>query len=381
MRGRRSCIRFAGVVLAWLALAGHAAAERESFELRVPLAPAPVASEGRVRLFYELHLTNFSREPLVPVAIDVRGDDDLPLASYTGTTLAARLGPAVPVAGATDSTAIAPGARKVLYLELDLAPDAVPARLHHRVSYRVDGTDAIAHADGGGVAPDPRPAPVLGPPLRGGPWAAVFDPAWPRGHRRVFYAVEGRATLPGRFAIDLVKLDADGRLATGDADVVRNAHAHGEAVLAVADATVAAVRGDYPEAARISQNGRHPLSAGSGNYVVLALGDGRHAVYEHLRPGSLKVEAGRRVRRGEVIGEVGYSGSGNWPHLHFHVADAASLLGAEGLPFAFEGFSVLGRYADIEALGERPWTPRADPATAVRRHERPADNSVLRFPD
>ncbi|WP_202840988.1 M23 family metallopeptidase [Luteimonas saliphila] len=381
MRGRRSGIRFAGVLLAWLALIGHAAAERESFELRVPLAPAPAASEGRVRLFYELHLTNFSREPLRPVAIDVRGEDDLVLATFTGTALAARLAPAVPTAGTTDSTVIAPGARKVLYLELDLAPDAVPSRLHHRVAYRVEGAEALSHIEGAKVAPDPRPAPVLGPPLRGGPWAAVFDPAWPRGHRRVFYAVEGRATLPGRFAIDLVKLDAHGRLAAGDADLVRNAHAHGEPVLAVADATVVAMRGDYPEAARISQNGRHPLTAGSGNYVVLALGEGRHAIYEHLRPGSVRVAAGQRVRRGEVIGEVGYSGSGNWPHLHFHVADDASLLGGDGLPFAFEGFSVLGRYTDIEALGARPWTPHADPDTVVRRHERPADNSVLRFPD
>src|SRR5690606_34073041 len=116
------------------------------------------ASEGRARLFYELHLTNFSREPLLPVAIDVRGEDDLALASYTGTTLAARLAPAVPNAGTTDSTASAPGARKVLYLERDLAPAAVPARLHHRVAYRVGGAEAIVHVDGGEVAPDPRPA-------------------------------------------------------------------------------------------------------------------------------------------------------------------------------------------------------------------------------
>src|SRR5690606_27587092 len=113
-----------------------------------------------------------------------------------------------------------------------------------------------------------------------------FDPGWERGHRRVFYAVEGRATLPGRLAIDFVKLDGGGRIAEGDPDVIRGAYGYGEPVLAVADAVVAAVRDGYPEAGRVSENGQHPLSKGSGNYVVLDLGDGRDAVYEHLRPGS-----------------------------------------------------------------------------------------------
>lgn len=367
------------VLLAVAALRPAPAAEpeRESFDLRVPVAPAPVRSQGRMRLFHELHLASFAREPLVVERVEVQGDGTV-LASYAGDALGHRLVPAVPAAEPGEARVVAPGAVRVLHVELELAPAAVPSALRHVVTYSVPGEDTQAQVVGGAVPVQADGALVLGAPLRGGPWAAVFDPAWARGHRRVHYAVEGRATLPGRFALDLVKLDAQGRIAAGDPDVIRNAHGYGEPVLAVADAAVVALRSDYPEAERISGNGRHPLSAGSGNYVVLALGDGGYAFYEHLRPGSVRVSVGQRVRRGEVLGEVGLSGSGGWPHLHFHVADGPSLLGAEGLPFAFESFELLGRYADFERLGRASWAPEG---AGARRAERPPDNAVLRFPD
>ncbi|MGJ4728629.1 M23 family metallopeptidase [Luteimonas sp. SDU101] len=365
------------VALSWPAMAG-ADAERESFDLRVPVAPAPVPTQGRARLFHELHLTNFAREALVPERVQVQAADGTVLADYAGEALRQRMVPLVPVDGPGNADVIAPGAVRVLHVELDLAPEAVPPALRHVVTYGAHGAESRSRVTGGAVAVDTSGIPVLGPPLRGGPWAAVFDPAWARGHRRVFYAVDGRAVLPGRLALDLVKLDAQGHIAARDPDLIRHAYGYAEPVLAVADAEVVAARGDYPEAERISANGRHPLSAGSGNYVVLALGDGRHVFYEHLRPRSVRVAVGQRVRRGQVLGEVGLSGSGGWPHLHLHVADGPSLLGAEGRPFAFEGFVLLGRYADFSQLGRAPWQPDS---TGPRSGERPPDNAVLRFPD
>lgn len=354
---------------------------RESFDLQVPVAPTPVVVEGRARLFYELHLTNFAAEPLRPLALEVfAAGSGLPVARFDVDALAARTALVGPADEAQLQGAIPPGRRAALYLELELSPEAVPPAFDHHLAYA--GDDGARHTiPGPRVAMEAAKAPVLGPPLRGGPWTAVFDPGWARGHRRVFYAVEGRATIPGRFAIDWVKLDEDGRMARGDADLAGNAHAYGEQVLAVADATVVAVRNDYPETARLSENGRHGLAGASGNHVVLDLENGRHAFYEHLRPGSVRVAVGQRVRRGQPIAEVGYSGSGNWPHLHFHLGDAPSLLGAEGLPFVIDGFRALGRYPDFDDLGKRPWTPRARGDDARRRHERPVDNGVVMFPE
>ena len=80
------------------------------------------------------------------------------------------------------------------------------------------------------------------------------------------------------------------------------------------------------------------LSAGRfvvGNSVVLDLGDGVHAVFAHLRRGSVRVEKGDRVKAGDVLGEVGNSGNSSEPHLHFHLMDRPGALVAAGLPFAF----------------------------------------------
>jgi murein DD-endopeptidase MepM/ murein hydrolase activator NlpD len=118
----------------------------------------------------------------------------------------------------------------------------------------------------------------------------------------------------------------------------------------------------------------------SGNYVSLDLGGGRFAFYEHLQQDSIRVKAGERVKRGQVIARLGASGStSSGPHLHFHVADANSLLGAEGLPFVFRRYTRFGAFASIFALdkGEK-WLPEQ----SARREAdaRPAPNAVISFP-
>jgi murein DD-endopeptidase MepM/ murein hydrolase activator NlpD len=125
-----------------------------------------------------------------------------------------------------------------------------------------------------------------------------------------------------------------------------------------------------------------PLENASGNHVALDLGGGRFAFYEHLRPGSIRVKTGDRVKRGDVLGELGNSGSSSaGPHLHFHVADGAAELGAEGLPYVLDEFEVVGAYDDIEAAtGGRPWPPAPPGAGGPRRRELPAPNVVVAFP-
>jgi murein DD-endopeptidase MepM/ murein hydrolase activator NlpD len=156
-------------------------------------------------------------------------------------------------------------------------------------------------------------------------------------------------------------------------------------VLAVADAVVADARDDVPDAEFLgTSQGPVPLeNASGGNYVALDLGQGRHAFYEHLKHGSIRVNAGDRVKRGHVIGLLGNTGSSSsGPHLHFHVSDANSTLAAEGLPYVFRRFEVLGAFETIaaSASGER-WKPAAQGAGGVRTMELPAANVVVKFDD
>ena len=85
----------------------------------------------------------------------------------------------------------------------------------------------------------------------------------------------------------------------------------GTAVLAAHDGTVRAVKGDSVT------GGCDANFAEYANYVIIDQGSGYESLYLHLR--GVVVAAGRKVKRGEV---VGYSGETGWScgaHLHFQI--------------------------------------------------------------
>ena len=162
---------------------------------------------------YELHLSNFAAEPLAlrrVVVLDAASG--AVLSELHGDALRTAIGRPDGIDATADHRDILPGVRAVVYISL--AVDAVPRALKHRVDYAGGGSPGSV--DGGRVEPRAASAAVLGPPLRGGPWAAVYSPEWERGHRGVLYAVDGAVRVPGRFAIDWIKLDGDGHYAHGD---------------------------------------------------------------------------------------------------------------------------------------------------------------------
>jgi murein DD-endopeptidase len=111
----------------------------------------------------------------------------------------------------------------------------------------------------------------------------------------------------------------------------------------------------------------------------LQLDDHRFAVYEHLKPGSIRVSVGSRVRRGQIIAALGFTGDSTGPHLHFDVANGPEPLNAEGLPFVCTQFNLIGRYKRVEDLGVRRWEPLAAGQPELRVHEMPQPNAVLLF--
>lgn len=353
---------------------------RPSFDLRVLDVPHAATTDAGTQMFEELHLTNFTDTPLRLVRVEVvDAQDGHVLIRFAGDALKRRLaqigGPAAP-----GDTVISPGRRDVVYIEWP-APKRHPRAIEHVVTYaRLPGaeTDAV---HGARTAVSYTAGPPLGPPLRGGPWVAIHRADWARGHRRVFNAIDGQARIPGRFAIDWVRVDDAGHTARNAPDVPRQWLGYGAEVLAVADATVLAVRGDMAESPTVSGNPQHKLADDAGNFVALRLDDGRYAFYEHLRPGSITVHPGQRLRRGEVFAELGFTGASTGPHLHFHVSDGPSRIGSEGRPFTLASFDLLGGYGDLGALGKAAWTPRPAQEDKQRTDEWPAENAVVRFPD
>jgi hypothetical protein len=371
--------------LMWLvsALAPVGAADlQSSLELAVPEPPTPVNVGGETRLVYELHLTNFSPDRVMLKSIEIRdARRGAPIVEFTNADLSALLGHPGPKAGPAEPRIIEPGMRVVSYFWLAVGNGtAVPRTLTHRVTFDLlqPGINLPVVTDGGTTRVNTRPPPILGPPLRGGPWVAVYDPAMSRGHRRMLFAVSGHADIPARFAVDWFKVDRNGKLAHGNEAVTANWYGYGADVLAVANATVLAVRGNMPESASVSMH-HNALQNASGNFVVLDLGSGRYAFYEHLKTGSLKVRVGEHVAIGQMIASLGYTGDSTGPHLHFHVADGPSPLAAEGLPYVIRDFEVLGDYGTIEAFAAgRPWKPSQKQPDS-RTLQFPVANAVIRF--
>lgn len=357
-----------------------------SIDVQIPVAPIPVRIAGKTHLAYELHITNFRTLDVALTRVEVldsyRNDR---LASFQDSELARWLGR--PGIGATlaDKRLIGAGMRAVVYFWLPLdGAKPTPTSIRHRIELDMAGSAGMTHeiVEDAPLAVGKNGPVVLSPPLRGGPWAAVYDPAMERGHRTFIYTINGRARIPARFAIDWIKIADDATRARGDTSKVANWHGHGADVLAVADGTVAQAKDDMSEAAETdAASGPVSMEDASGNHVVLDLGQGRYAFYEHLKSGSIKVRAGDRVGAGDVIGALGNSGSSSaGPHLHFHVADANATLAAEGLPHVFKSFRVVGAFESIDHFQSgKLWNPAPADTAGERKLELPAANVVVTF--
>jgi murein DD-endopeptidase MepM/ murein hydrolase activator NlpD len=228
------------------------------------------------------------------------------------------------------------GRRAIIYVWVGFdSPASAPTSVRHRLTVGELTLDSEA------VTVSTQKPIVIGPPLSGDGWMAANGPGPNSGHRRALIPIDGGAHIAQRFAIDWVQIGPSGATFTGDQKANASYRAHGANVLAVADATVAAVKDGIPENIPGPASRAVPITAETigGNYIVLDLGGGRFAFYAHLQPGSLRVKVGDRVTRGQVIGLVGNSGNSTEPHLHFHVSDGVSPLGSEGLPYAIAGMT------------------------------------------
>jgi len=327
-------------------------------------------------IYYELWLTCASATPVTLHKLEViDAVDSSILEAFSAEDLARRY--SLPPAPAQDPVLL-PGAAGMLYLEVALPTTRVNPRLVHRLTV-ADADHKMMTVRSDMVTLTGQTSPVLGQPLRGGPWVAIYEPGWERGHRRVTYTVNDTTRIPGRFAIDFMLLNKQAKLSHHQADSIVNWYGYAADILAVADGVVAAMRNDFPESPTLSAHPKHPPEKAAGNYIALDIGDGRYVFYEHLKTGSITVKSGQRVRKGERIAALGFTGQTTGPHLHLHVADRNSTLGAEGLPFALEKFQLFGAYPGAEGLGEKRWIP-ARFKQSILVAQRPGPNTVIVFP-
>jgi hypothetical protein len=201
-------------------------------------------------------------------------------------------------------------------------------------------------------------------PLRGERWVAVNTP----GDR---IPSHGTDMLGQRFAYDLLQVDSRRGLRDHPGGTLRRLivgvrprdcyawgaeiHAPFDGEIVGASDGVAERRWIHPlqELVLVLKNAAtfsaDRLPSVLGNHVIMQSGD-MYAGFAHLVPGSVAVEAGQTVRRGDVLGRVGHTGNSTAPHLHFQLMDSPELMTATGVPCAFRTYEVLrdSRWESVE---------------------------------
>ncbi len=388
MHASKALIRFALAMLVFGA-GGARAAEPGGLQL-TPLVASVLAaprafpgSDGRVHLVYEVRIANGTGTRLGLTQIKVI---DAGAGTALATLDAAAIGGRLSLGGRRGSElgTLGPFQFGVVFMHVTLEADApVPARLVHAI----EGSLEEPHTDlSVRVAETPvisAPLPSLGPPLRGHGYVAADGCCDSIRHVRALLALNGVFHLSQRFAIDWERVDAEGTIFRGNPKDVRSYHIYGDSVLAVADGTVIASRNDLPDQVPGKLPDGLPLDEADGNFVVLDVGGDAYALYAHMVPGSARVRAGDRVRRGDQLGIVGNSGNSQAPHLHFQMMDGPSGFASNGIPYVFDSFTVTAvdqagtaDFDRAEATGSRlTLTPRVPPASLKK--VLPLDLSVV----
>ena len=259
--------------------------------IHVPVPPSPLASGGNHYLLYELLLKSYVPAPVQVTRVEVFAESPAGtrLLEYTGEELGENMVfPVFPEEDPVRQRTIGARSHGVVYVMVLITGSAMmPRQLFHRVWFDLpfqeewfatpsEDSTVVDHVDL--VTPVDTSVIEIGPPLKGGPWAAFAGLSNDGDHRRIQTQVFGRSVFSQRYAID----------------------------------------------------------------YLLDLGNGRYAAYAHLIPESVQVRVGQRVRRGDVLGRVGNSGNSSAPHLHFQLADDNLPLGGEGLPYVYDAFELVG---------------------------------------
>jgi hypothetical protein len=247
---------------------------------------------------------------------------------------------------------VAPGARMLVFNPF-WSFDAVapPAKVHFKLTFSEDVKDSTReHVVEATVTPkvhEQKAALVV--PLKGR--VLVWDGHDFLSHHRRLNFVHpalvqmGVKNNPLRYAYDMSIVDEDGKMYRGDGKKREDWYGWEVPVQAPGDGTVVEAKNDVQDhqvgeyKVDIEEILRNPKSL-SGNYVIIDHGNGEHSLIAHLRAGTVTVKPGDRVKQGQPIAKMGFSGDAFTVHIHYELRSGTPF-DVEGLPSAFRGYERL----------------------------------------
>lgn len=268
-----------------------------------------------------------------------------------------------------------------LWLELD--EKEIPDNIFHRISFQLTDEQGKLQEERIDLALEKFPEQTdlkIGLPFQKGKWFYVAN-----AHRDARLITEGKAAFPQRYAIDWVAISDDNRLQVDTTETVESFQTYQEDLLAVSDAKVVFTKDGIPDNNPFADKFEVEITRETvaGNYVVLDIGNGIYAFYGHLIPGSLTVDVGDSVKKGDVLGKLGNGGRSFAPHLHFHLETKSKYpLGGQGVPYILDNFHQLASFKDEEIISILSSTHNPlemDEKPIYRTNQIPVGNGVVEF--
>lgn len=147
----------------------------------------------------------------------------------------------------------------------------------------------------------------------------------------VTQAWDGALTHKGewKYALDFEMTDDAGNTFRNGGDYPQDYYCYDKLVLAPADGTIE----DVLDGIEDNIIGEKDLEHNWGNTIVIWHAEGLYSKLSHLKPASITVKPGERVKKGDVIARCGNSGNSPFPHLHFQL-QATPFIGSKTLKYA-----------------------------------------------
>jgi hypothetical protein len=334
-----------------------------------PVAPIPLPSTDGINIAYELELNSPDGSAVVADAIEVIDPATgkviyTPPAHVWKRTYQPASNPPPTAEERMNGTLKLSTPRISIWFKT--SPDAVPDTLVHRLTLNRSASGLPPVTITGGevtVRKDVKPV-VIGSPLKGPGWV-VMETTLPTTHHFLMpVTINGVTTVDQRFAQDWFYIDpVTGSAAAGNATLAKNFLGYGKELLAVADGTVVEVRDGVPDNEIIYHKIPFAFETGTGNNVIIDIGNNKYACYCHIIPGSFKVKKGDKVKEGDVIALLGNTGQSDIPHLHFEVVTGKpTIIGGEGYPFVFREYDQIADQINETEMSIKGSGPRYDGA-------------------
>jgi len=311
----------------------------------VPFAPYKVNMQGNTALAYELEFNDYDLDGLQLTRVDVYAKDNGTLlqtieGDYLAQTFHARSIPA-PTADEMQK-----GTGKLLHPRLSIfisvGNSSGLTGLGHDLTFSWN-RGGLVHAIGPQVMCQTGPIPVIGAPLAGSGWMGVETSIATSHHMLAQITMNGITRCSQRYAVDYIITDANASIYSGDFYNNSDHYCYGKDLIAVADGVVTYVRDNIWENVPGGPNANLTMNQAGGNMVIIDIGGGFYAQYAHAILGSIEVQVGDHVTKGQVLAKLGNSGNSGGPHLHFQLGtDPYDILNSEGLPFLIDNYSVDG---------------------------------------